>query len=173
MQEEHIYAKTARKAVTAFLTEGKRLKKPDNSEPEFSLKHSCFTSIHTKNGNLRGCIGTIEPQFDNLFNEIVQNAISAATRDPRFNPVKVKELDSIYFTVDVLSEPEITTPNDLDPKRFGLIITDGYYKGVLLPNLEGVDTAQQQIDIVKRKAGIAMQTNDELTFLRFTSTRYA
>ncbi|MFO7865175.1 MAG: AmmeMemoRadiSam system protein A [Salinivirgaceae bacterium] len=173
MQEDHPYAKVAREAVTAFLKEGKRLKKPDNCDPAFLLKRACFASIHTKKGDLRGCIGTIEPQFDNLFNEIVQNAISAATRDPRFAAVKAKELDSIYFTVDVLSVPEVTTPNDLDPKRFGLIITDGYRKGVLLPNLEAVDTAQQQIDIVKRKAGIAMQANEKLTFLRFTSTRYA
>lgn len=115
-----------------------------------------FVSIH-EHGELRGCIGTIEPVRDTLTEEIVSNAISAATRDPRFSPVTAEELPDLVIHVDVLSEPEkISSPDELDVKRYGVIVEKDYRRGLLLPDLEGVDTVDYQIAIAKRKAGIGL-----------------
>lgn len=132
---------------------------------------ACFISLKTRDGNLRGCIGTVEPLKDTLVNEIVENSISAATRDPRFPPVRLTELDDLVISVDILSEPEeVQTVEELDVKKYGIIITKGHRKGVLLPDLEGVSTVEQQIAIAASKAGI-----DELegsTVYRFTVERH-
>jgi hypothetical protein len=139
----------------------------------FMTKAACFVSLHTIDGGLRGCIGTIEPRCSDLAEEIVENAIAAAERDSRFEPVVELELENIYVTVDVLSEPQLTTPDELNPAKFGLIISDGHFRrGVLLPALEGVKTSSEQIRIVKRKAGLTNIENNLLKFYRFTSTRY-
>ncbi len=172
MSSQHIYTKTAQKAVEEFVLNGRRLKKPDNPNEQLSIKRGCFVSLHKEDGALRGCIGTIVPQFSTLFEEIVQNGISAASTDPRFSPVKPDELNGLHYSVDVLSPPEKTTPDQLDPAIYGLILSDGYRKGVLLPALEGVDTVEKQIDIVKRKAGLEMVPNENLEFYRFKSERY-
>lgn len=145
----------------------------DANSEIFMTKAACFVSLHTTDGGLRGCIGTIEPRCLDLAHEIIENAIAAAERDSRFNPVEEHELQNIYVTVDVLSEPELTTPNGLDPSKYGLIISDGHFRrGVLLPALEGVKNVDEQIRIVKRKAGLANVDNNLLKFYRFTSTRY-
>ena len=141
--------------------------------PVMQIKAACFVTIHNLNGKLRGCIGTLEPVRSNLALEIIENAIAASERDPRFDPIEAKELQTLTVSVDVLSEPEPTTLAELDPKIYGLIISDGCCsRGVLLPNLEGVTSIEEQVRIVKRKAGLEFINNNKLQFFRFTATRY-
>lgn len=168
-----IYTNLAKQTIEDYLTQEKL---PDikNLPDELKKRAGCFVSIHLKkNDELRGCIGTTLPVHKNLAGEIITNAIEAAFRDPRFNPVTKDELDNLKYSVDVLSEPEIIkSEKDLDPRKYGVIVksADGFRTGLLLPNLEGVDTIEQQIDIAREKAGIL---EDEPTQLfRFTSTRY-
>lgn len=155
---ETIYTKLALRSIQEFLETGKTTQVESETIPEELLeKKSCFVSLHiAKNSNLRGCIGTIEPVRDNLFYEIIKNAVSSVSRDTRFKPLSMAELDEIELSVDVLSAPK--QRNNLinhNPKTHGLIISDGNYRrGVLLPDLEGVDTTQQQRNIVLQKAGI-------------------
>ncbi|MEN8119170.1 MAG: AmmeMemoRadiSam system protein A [Bacteroidota bacterium] len=141
---------------------------------EFNEKLACFVSIHNNDESLRGCIGTIEPREDNLWLEIISNAVSACSRDSRFSAIETNELDQIEVSVDVLSKPEKVEDLDkLDPKKYGVIVTDGnYMRGVLLPDIEGVDTVEEQIKIAKRKAGLADMENEFLKIYSFTSTRY-
>ena len=113
-----------------------------------------FVSIK-KRGDLRGCIGTISPTRDNLADEIVGNAINACSRDPRFNPVTPDELTDLTISVDILSDAEpINSPAELDVIKYGVIVSRGYRRGLLLPNLEGVDTVEYQLQIALSKAGI-------------------
>lgn len=113
-----------------------------------------FVSIHEQ-GDLRGCIGTIAPTTACIAEEIIQNGISAATRDPRFPPIEERELNALEINVDVLLEPEpVSSIKELDPKNYGVIVTKGFRRGLLLPDLEGVDTVEDQLAIAKRKAGI-------------------
>ena len=141
---------------------------------EFKQQLACFVSIHKNDDSLRGCIGTIEAREDNLWLEIISNAISACTRDSRFSPLTEDELEHINVSVDVLSKPKrVIDINELNPKKYGVIVSDGkYLRGVLLPNLEGVDTVKQQISIAKRKAGLADINDKLLEIYSFTSTRY-
>jgi AmmeMemoRadiSam system protein A len=148
--------------------------KSDNVPKELQDKLSCFVSIHLTDGSLRGCIGTIEPRELNLYHEIIANAISASTRDGRFLPVKVNELENITISVDVLGKPYLIKDlNQLDSQNLGVIVSDGTYsRGVLLPNIEGVDTTEKQLNIAKRKAGLQNFDNKDLKIYAFTSTRY-
>ncbi|GAB4315608.1 MAG: AmmeMemoRadiSam system protein A [Bacteroidales bacterium] len=143
-------------------------------EELFHLRRGCFVSLHNSDGSLRGCIGTIEPVQDNLVNEIRSNAMSAAFSDSRFPPLSVEELPEITISVDVLTEPqEVSGFDELDPAIYGVIVSDGTHRrGVLLPSLEGVDTVEKQIDIARRKAGLAWTDPGKLKIYRFTSTRY-
>jgi AmmeMemoRadiSam system protein A len=118
-------------------------------------KAGAFVSLH-KQGQLRGCIGTIAPVRASLAEEIIENAISAAVHDNRFLPVTEDELELLEYSVDVLSETEpIDSQDQLDVKRYGVIVTKGYKRGLLLPNLDGVDTVAEQLSIAKRKAGLS------------------
>lgn len=129
-----------------------------------------FVSIH-KQGRLRGCIGTIAPTRDSLAEEIIHNAISAASRDPRFDPIRPDELPWLEINVDVLGEPEdIASEAELDVKRYGVIVRKGHRRGLLLPDLEGVDTVRQQVDIARQKAGIGPKEKVELQ--RFEVVRH-
>ena len=113
-----------------------------------------FVSIH-KHGRLRGCIGTIEPVTGSVAEEIIRNAVSAATQDPRFDPITEDELKWLEISVDVLGKPEkISSISELDVKRYGVIVSCGYRRGLLLPDLEGVDTPRQQVSIALQKGGI-------------------
>src|SRR5699024_11636722 len=104
---------------------------------------------------LRGCIGTIAPVRGSIAEEIIENAISAAAKDPRFHAVEPEELERLVYSVDVLGDAEkISSPEELDVKRYGVIVSRGYRRGLLLPDLEGVDTAEDQIEIARQKAGI-------------------
>jgi AmmeMemoRadiSam system protein A len=121
---------------------------------------------------LRGCIGTIEPVKDTLAEELIANAVSAATRDPRFPPVRAEELPALKYSVDVLSPPEATTIEHLDPNVYGVIVEDakGVRRGLLLPHLAGIDTAARQVEIASRKAGIP--TGSEVKLWRFRTDRF-
>ncbi len=133
-------------------------------------KRACFVSIKTKSGELRGCIGTLSPIHETLDQEIIANAVSSSTRDPRFPPMTSKELDNVTFSVDVLSEPESAKISELNPKIYGVIVSKGYRRGVLLPDLEGVDSVEQQVSIAAMKAGI--YDIDGVKLERFTVERY-
>lgn len=173
MSEKSIIATFAYQVICKWVTERTRFRL-EPVPPELSERAACFVSIHLiSDGSLRGCIGTIYSRFPTLHDEVQHNAISAAENDTRFSPLRPDELDNLYVTVDVLSIPEKTSIDNLDPKKFGVIVElDGYQRAVLLPNIPGVDTVEQQIKIVKRKANLSMFSNDELTFYRFTSKRY-
>ena len=113
-----------------------------------------FVSLH-KDGKLRGCIGTIAATQGNIAEEIIQNAISACSRDPRFAPVTMGELKTLEISVDVLGDLEpIKSPEELDVKRYGVVVSHGRKRGLLLPNLDGVDTVEEQIEIARQKGGI-------------------
>ncbi len=163
----------ARETVRRLLT-GEDLPQSGNEVVEsdlWSSRKSCFVSIKKTNGELRGCIGTLSPVCESLDKEIIANAVSSSTRDPRFPPMTSRELDDVVFSVDVLSEPEaISSPSELDVKKFGVIVSQGYRRGVLLPDLEGVDSVGQQIQIAAMKAGIRDLSNIELE--RFEVVRY-
>ena len=136
-----------------------------------TLRRGCFVSIKTLTGDLRGCIGTIAPVRDSLAHEIMANAVSAATRDPRFRPMAASELAGVKFSVDVLSPPEkITGLDDLDPARWGVIVSRGHQRGLLLPDLEGVDTVEKQVSIAAQKAGL--DRLDGVTLERFSVDRH-
>ena len=133
-------------------------------------KKACFVSIKRKNGELRGCIGTLSPIHETLDQEIIANAVSSSTRDPRFPPMSKNELDDVTFSVDVLSEPESAKISELNPKIYGVIVSKNYRRGVLLPDLEGVDSVEQQVSIAAMKAGI--YDLDGVKLERFTVERY-
>ncbi len=162
----------ARAAIEKWLRERKVLDPgpPDKLPEELRGRAGAFVSLK-KGGELRGCIGTFQPTRDNLAEEIVSNAISAATRDPRFPPVSPDELPELEISVDVLSDPEpVEDVSELDPRRYGVIVQSGGRLGLLLPDLEGVDTVEQQLDIARRKAGIG--AHEPIHIYRFTVQRH-
>lgn len=145
------YSQLARQSLSHWLETKQKLGSPEL----MGTRAGCFVSLHTPAGELRGCIGTIEPVRDDLVHEIIENAISAGTRDPRFPPVTADELSRLVMEVSVLGEPEpIEGTHQLDPKRYGLILRCGNRRGVLLPDLAGVDTVAYQMEIVRKKARI-------------------
>jgi len=137
--------------------------------PFYSRRAACFVSLK-KQGGLRGCIGTLEPAEPNLGAEIARNAYSAAFHDPRFPRVRSDELPELTCSVDVLSASAPCTAADLDPAIYGVIVLAGLRRGVLLPDLDGVDTVEQQVAIALQKAGIG--ADEAYTAERFTVTRY-
>lgn len=163
----------ARAAVEQFVREGTQLNEPATDSDLLKARAACFVSLKTHDGELRGCIGTIEPAQETLAAEIIANAISAATRDPRFSPVGPEELANLRYSVDVLSATEPTQMENLDPSIYGVIVEDeaGMHRGLLLPALEGIDTAERQVEIAARKAGIAPGTPIRLQ--RFSVSRYS
>ncbi|TET85236.1 MAG: AmmeMemoRadiSam system protein A, partial [Desulfobacteraceae bacterium] len=143
---------------------------PEELTPEMKGKAGVFVSIH-KFGGLRGCIGTFEPTQQNVAEETIANAISSATRDPRFPPIAPSELEDLSYSVDVLTAPEpIDSQDQLDPRKYGVIVEVGFRRGLLLPDLEGVDTVDHQIDICRQKAGIA--SAEPIKLYRFEVKRY-
>ena len=162
----------AREAVEKFVLDGEAIDAPDDASEFLRASGSCFVSIKTRQGDLRGCIGTVEPTKETLADEIVMNAISAATRDPRFSPVEPAELPDLVYSVDVLAAPESAEIADLDPSIYGVIVEDetGYRRGLLLPAIQGVDTVAQQVEIAARKAGIT--PGPKLRLWRFRVDRF-
>ena len=165
------YIELARKTIDTYIRENKVIDIPSDTPKELLDNQSAvFVSIH-KNGDLRGCIGTIIPITKCIAHEIINNAISASTEDPRFNPVTVDELKDLEINVDVLTLPEdIEDKTMLDPKKYGVIVRSGFKRGVLLPDLEGVDTIDEQISIAKQKAGI--NENEKIELQRFEVIRH-
>lgn len=169
-ERESILVQWARKSLEAFVKSGKRLTLPKPLPEEMDYMAATFVSLK-KDGQLRGCIGTLKPVRDNLALEIRENAISAGTQDYRFSPVQEEELPDLVYSVDVLSQPEpINSISQLDPKRYGVIVRHGSKSGVLLPDLEGIDTPEQQVEIAMQKAGIRPGTKVDLE--RFEVRRF-
>ncbi len=145
--------------------------------PELALalagqKAGVFVSIHTSDGELRGCKGTILPVQETVVQEIIHNAISACARDSRFPPVRRDELEYLEISVDVLSDLEPADPAHLDPRRYGVLVsTDDGRRGVLLPDLVGVNSVQEQLAIACRKAGID-PIRESYSLQRFTVVRH-
>jgi AmmeMemoRadiSam system protein A len=171
LANEDEYVSLARKTLEGFILNNKKIEKPNNL-PKEMLQHRAGVFVSLKmNGQLRGCIGTISPTTDSIAEEIMQNAISAGLEDPRFNPVSKKELSKLEYSVDVLGDAEpISSLEELDPKRFGVIVTLGRKRGLLLPNLEGINTAEEQVDIALKKAGISI--NEKYNMERFEVIRH-
>jgi len=168
---ESDYVRLARESLEAYVRGGNKIKVPDWVPQDFKTRRAgVFVSLK-KNGELRGCIGTIGPVRVNIAEEIINNAISAGTQDPRFPAVKEKELAELVYSVDVLGAPEkIESMDELDVKRYGVIVTAGFRRGLLLPDLEGVDTPEQQVAIALQKAGIRPSERYEME--RFEVIRY-
>ncbi|MCL1796770.1 MAG: AmmeMemoRadiSam system protein A [Eggerthellaceae bacterium] len=144
----------ARETIERFVREGKLLLTPKLPD-DLPQQAGCFVSIHlASSGDLRGCIGTIEPTRKSLAEEVIHNAIAASTQDPRFPKIGVGELDNLAINVDVLFPAEPASLDELDPKRYGVIVSKGFKRGLLLPDLEGVDTVEEQLAIACAKAGI-------------------
>jgi AmmeMemoRadiSam system protein A len=161
----------ARKALETYVRTGDALEAPDPLPTELRGRAGAFVSLK-KEGELRGCIGTIGPTRKNLAEEIIAMAIEAGTDDPRFHPVGADELDDLTYSVDVLGEPEdIPGPEHLDPRRYGVIVEKGRRRGLLLPNLDGVDTVKEQVDIACRKAGLT-PGDPGIKYQRFEVTRH-
>lgn len=164
------YVKIARESLNHYYAYGHFMAKPSNLPNELSSERGgVFVSLK-KFGNLRGCIGTFLPTTDSIAEEIVRNAVHAATGDPRFPRVSEDELLDIDISVDVLSRPHKVTKEELDPKKYGVIVIQGHKKGLLLPDLEGVDTVDYQLQIACEKAGI--NPDEEYEIERFEVTRY-
>jgi AmmeMemoRadiSam system protein A/AmmeMemoRadiSam system protein B len=170
-KDEDAYVHLARETLETFVKTGKRIRLSEGLPEEMiKQKAGVFVSLK-KHGSLRGCIGTIAPVTDSIAKEILRNAISSGTEDPRFPPVREEELSELIYSVDVLGEPEpITYMTDLDVERYGVIVTSGRKRGLLLPNLEGVDTVEEQVAIAKKKAGI--YDNEQITMERFEVVRH-
>jgi len=163
------YIELAKKSLTYYIENNKPLPIPDE-HPLLKLKAACFVTLY-KNGQLRGCIGTLEPVKSSLWEEIRDNAISSGLRDPRFKAVTEEELDSLVYSVDVLGKPEVITNIEvLDPQLYGVIVRKGYRTGVLLPMLDGVKTVEQQLSIALQKAGIGFDETYEIS--RFKVERH-
>ena len=170
-KDESAYVKLARETIENYIKRGKIITPPLGLPEEMiNQRAGVFVSLK-KFDDLRGCIGTFMPTQENIAQEIIRNAISAAVDDPRFSSVNVSELEDLSISVDVLSAPEeVNDISLLDPKKYGVIVSSGYKKGLLLPDLDGVDTVQYQIDIAKRKAGI--YPGEEVKLFRFEVKRY-
>lgn len=170
-ENEDQYVKLARQSLEYYVKNNKKIDIPRDLDAEMLNKRAgIFVSIK-KDGELRGCIGTIEATKNNIAEEIISNAIKAGTQDPRFFPVEEDELDKLVYSVDVIKEPEeINSINELDVYRYGVIVKKDYKSGLLLPNLEGVDTPEQQVKIALQKAGIS--PTEAYTMYRFEVERH-
>jgi AmmeMemoRadiSam system protein A/AmmeMemoRadiSam system protein B len=170
-KREDSYVQLARLSLEHYIMKGTPLKRPENLLPELiHNKAGVFVSLK-KEGKLRGCIGTILPTTECIADEIIQNAISASTQDYRFDPITEEELPWLVYDVDILSESEpISSMDELDVKRYGVIVTSKGKRGLLLPNLEGVNTPEQQVNIALQKANISAK--EKYAMERFEVVRH-
>ncbi len=157
--EHHVHSKDASLQLGAELT------------PFLKQRAGAFVTLKMAQ-RLRGCIGTISPVYQHLIAEICTNAVAAATQDPRFPPVQASELSQLDYSVSVMHEPEpVAHKNELDPQRYGVVVTSGRRQGLLLPHLEGIDTVEEQLYHVRRKAGIL--PHESVTLERFQVDLYS
>jgi AmmeMemoRadiSam system protein A len=168
-EELHPVVRLAKEAVESYVRQ-QEIVRPRELTPEMRERAGVFVSLH-KRGELRGCIGTFEPTRDNVAEEVITNAISSATADPRFSPVTEAELADLEYSVDILTRPEpVASESELDPERYGIIVQSGWKRGLLLPDLEGVDSVDEQIVICRLKAGIS--SDDPVKLYRFEVRRF-
>jgi AmmeMemoRadiSam system protein A len=168
-EDMHPLVRLAKETVEMYVLDGK-LPQPGELTPEMREKAGVFVSIK-KYGELRGCIGTFEPTQPNVAKEIINNAVSSSTRDPRFPQVNPEELPHLTYSVDVLTKPmPVKSEEELDPRRYGVVVECGRRHGLLLPDLEGVDTVEKQIQICRQKAGIL--TDEPVKLYRFEVRRF-
>lgn len=169
--KEDAYVQLARRTIEEYVRTGRRIAVPEGLPKEmYENRAGVFVSIK-KEGRLRGCIGTIQAVRGSIAEEIIENAVSASSKDPRFSPIEPRELDTLSISVDVLGDTEeIESSDQLDVRRYGVVVTKGYRRGLLLPNLDGVDTVEEQIAIAKQKAGIKEQ--EEVRLERFEVIRH-
>ena len=170
------YVKLAKNAIEGYIRTGKKSEVPEDLPAEFyDIKKGVFVTIYEKHSErkLRGCIGTFAPTKENIAQEIIDNAISAAVHDYRFNPVSENELNNLIYEVSLLNPPEqINSVEDLNAKKYGVIVKSlGGKTGLLLPDIEGVETPEEQISIACQKAGIDLET-EKIELLKFTVSRY-
>jgi AmmeMemoRadiSam system protein A len=175
MGESHPLVELARKTIEEYVIDGATPAPPPELAEEMAYSAGAFVTIHCR-GQLRGCIGTIQPTCENVVQEVIQNAVSAASRDPRFSPVRCEELADLDIKVDVLGEPErVSSLDELDPKRYGLIVqseSQPWKRGLLLPDLEGIDTVEKQVYWTRyHKAGIG-DPDEPVKMYRFEVKRY-
>jgi AmmeMemoRadiSam system protein A len=164
------FVKLAKQTLEAYVKTGERLPPPQALPAGMDRRAPVFVSLK-KHGNLRGCIGSLEPTLPNVAEEIARYAVIAGTQDPRFPPVRAEELDDLVYSVDVLGDAEpVRGIEELDAKAYGVIVSRGGRRGVLLPNLEGVDTPEEQIGIALDKAGISPR--ESYTIERFRVERH-
>lgn len=167
----HPLVKLAKRAVEEYIKNKRVIEPPKELSKEMELKAGVFVSLK-KHGELRGCIGTIQPLTDSVATEAIRNAISSATQDWRFPPVIEEELSELEYSVDVLyPAEEIKALSELNPKKYGVIVSKGKRKGLLLPDLEGVNSVSEQLYITKLKAGIEPDDED-VKIERFEVKRY-
>ena len=178
----------AKLTVENYIREGKVITPfPDLPEEFLNKRAGTFVTIE-KDGELRGCIGTYLPTRINIAQELIRNAIAAASEDYRFGPIKKEELSYLSYTVYILSYPEpVKDIKELDPKKFGIIVKTGpfaypdqenvvfdgvipYKTGLLLPDLDEVDTVEKQISIACQKGGIDQKS--KIFIYRFTVEKY-
>ena len=170
VSNEDVYVRLARESLTHYLIEGKLMDLPSYvSEEMINNKRGVFVSLK-KFGALRGCIGTIFPVTESIAEEIMRNAIEAGEGDPRFSAVSEGELEDIIFSVDVLTEPIEASIEELNPKKYGVVVRSGRKSGLLLPDLEGVNTVEEQISIVLNKASIS--PNEKYSIEKFEVIRH-
>ena len=169
--KEDSYVRLARETIDKYVVSREWNTVPEGLPPEMTeRKAGVFVSIH-KDGRLRGCIGTSLPVYGSVADEIIHNAVSASTRDPRFDPIRPEELERLEINVDVLTAPErIESKDELDVKRYGIIVSSGPKRGLLLPDLDGVDTVDEQVDIAMKKGGISPR--EKITLERFEVIRH-
>ena len=162
--------KLARKTVEDYVLYGKREKIDERLEKDLKRKAGCFVTLKIDD-NLRGCIGTTKGTQKNIAEEVQKNAISAAIHDPRFPEVDSSELEDISYSVDVLGKMEkVDDKSELDPKKYGVLVKGGHQSGLLLPDLEGVDSIEEQLNIARKKAGLL--ASDDIEIYRFVVRRY-
>jgi len=166
----HALAELARRSVEEYVRHRRTLPLPEDLTPGMQERAGVFVCIK-KAGELRGCIGTYRPCCDCVAAEIIRNAVAAASQDPRFPAVAEEELGALEYSVDVLFPPEpVADLKDLDPMQYGVIVTCGGRRGLLLPCLEGVETVEEQIRIARMKAGIGAGESPQI--FRFRVRRY-
>ncbi len=163
------HTRLARRVIGAYIEEGEAPRLPGRLPDFLTKRRGCFVTLK-KEGSLRGCIGTIEPTRETLAEEIENNALAAAKDDPRFAPVKREELSGLSVSVDVLSPLEAADEASLDPSRYGVVVVSGARKGVLLPDLKGIDAVEKQLALARGKAGIPEGAQCEL--YRFDVVRH-
>lgn len=164
----------ARNAVETYVLSGQVIEPPPSPETsQLGRPSACFVCIKTVGRELRGCIGTVEPEHATLAEEIISNAVKAATHDPRFRPVSEAELPSLLYSVDVLGSLEPARFEDLNPAAFGVVVTNqsGSRRGLLLPDIESIETAGRQVGVAARKAGI--KPGEPLRLYRFRTRRFS